>query len=72
MSLFVSATASNQSTAEWVRQVATALNAATARQSFPFQRLDAAPATPDEGQCYYDLTTHKARCWDGTAWNDLF
>lgn len=70
MSLFIPPTAANMP--EWVRKVATALNASTGRQAFPFERLAAAPSTPDEGQSYYDLTLHKARCWNGTAWNDLF
>jgi hypothetical protein len=32
----------------------------------------AAPASPVEGQTYYDATTHKLRSWNGTAWFDLF
>jgi hypothetical protein len=31
-------------------------------------RLAAAPLSPQEGQSYYDLTLHKNRTWDGTAW----
>ncbi len=31
-----------------------------------------APSTPEEGDIYYDSSTHKARCWNGTSWNDLW
>lgn len=34
--------------------------------------LDAAPATPDAGEVYYDNLTNKLRCYNGTTWNDLF
>lgn len=27
-----------------------------------------APASPTEGMCYWDDTTHKLTCWDGSAW----
>lgn len=27
-----------------------------------------APASPVEGQTYYDATAHKMKCWDGTTW----
>jgi hypothetical protein len=33
-------------------------------------RLVSAPLNPQEGQAYYDLTLHKNRTWDGTAWNN--
>lgn len=29
-----------------------------------------APTSPAESDSYYDLTLHKARTWDGTAWNN--
>ena len=32
----------------------------------------AAPAAPEEGTVYQDSTTHKLRCWNGSAWNDLW
>lgn len=38
----------------------------------PFQQLAAAPATPTEGQTYYDTVLHKARTWNGSSWNNLF
>ncbi len=31
-------------------------------------QYNAAPATPVEGQSYYDTTTHHAYTWDGAAW----
>lgn len=31
-----------------------------------------APGTPVEGMIYYDDTANKLKCWDGTAWNDLW
>jgi len=31
-----------------------------------------APASPLAGAIYYDSTTNKLRCWNGTSWNDLF
>ena len=33
--------------------------------------LATAPATPDEGEVYFDSTTKKLRVYDGTAWADL-
>ncbi len=30
------------------------------------------PATAGEGDIYYDKNTHKARCYDGSAWHDLW
>lgn len=32
----------------------------------------ATPASPAAGQVYYDSTTNKLRCYNGTTWNDLF
>jgi hypothetical protein len=29
-----------------------------------------APSSPTEGQSYYDLTLHKSRTWDGSAWQN--
>lgn len=37
---------------------------------FPSQ--NAAPSTPNPGETYFDTSTNKLRCWDGTTWNDLF
>lgn len=31
-----------------------------------------APASPSAGDLYFDSTTSKLRCYDGTAWNDCF
>jgi hypothetical protein len=31
-----------------------------------------APISPKEGAVYFDITTKKLRCWNGTTWNDLF
>ena len=45
----------------------TALEAATVKG---FEILAAAPGTPFEGQSYYDNVLHKARTWDGSAWQD--
>ena len=30
------------------------------------------PSTPAAGDVYYDSTTNKLRCYNGTIWNDLF
>jgi hypothetical protein len=32
----------------------------------------ATPATAAAGDVYYDSSTNKLRCYDGTNWNDLF
>jgi len=34
--------------------------------------LLSAPTPAAAGDVYYDATTNKLRCYDGTAWNDLF
>jgi hypothetical protein len=39
--------------------------------SVRFQPI-ATPGTAQAGDVYYDNTTNKLRCYDGTAWNDLF
>jgi len=31
-----------------------------------------APASPNEGDVYMDASTHKLRCYDGSAWQDLW
>lgn len=54
------------------REMATAINFLLNNGPYPFQRLSAAPASPKEGATYYDLTTHKAMVWDGSAWNALW
>lgn len=56
---------------DWGRRVSTAVNWLLGQQ-IPFERLSAAPASPVEGQGYYDTVTHKARVYDGTAWQDLW
>lgn len=59
---------------DWPRKVANAIrqlqNIVAAREAFPLQMLNAAPADPGEGQSYYDLTLHKVRTWDGSAWQN--
>jgi hypothetical protein len=35
-----------------------------------FESLAAAPASPTEGQQYFDTASKKVRLWDGTAWVD--
>jgi hypothetical protein len=57
---------------DWPRKTANAVNRLIKLRSHPFVQLAAAPASPTEGQTYYDLTTHKARTFDGTAWQNLF
>lgn len=54
---------------DWPRRVAQAINRLLLG-SQGFERRDSAPADPFEGRSYYDLTTHKARTWDGSAWQD--
>ncbi len=31
-----------------------------------------APASPVEGTCYWNSTTHKLVCWDGTLWQNAW
>jgi hypothetical protein len=40
--------------------------------SVRFIGLAADPASPVAGDVYYNSTTNKLRCFDGTIWNDLF
>lgn len=37
-----------------------------------FRPANSAPASPLTGTVYFDNTTSKLKCWDGSAWNDLF
>lgn len=56
---------------DWPRLVAQVVNRhSRALEGFPWPMLDAAPDNPTEGRTYYDLTTHKTRTYDGTAWQD--
>ena len=36
-----------------------------------FEQADA-PSSPSEGEMYFDLSSTKARMWDGSQWNDLW
>lgn len=56
--------------ADWMRMVARDLNPLT--QGYLFIQLDDAPASPTEGFVYYDRTLHKARCYDGTSWQNFW
>jgi hypothetical protein len=40
--------------------------------SVRFVSLASAPAGPAAGDVYYDSSTNKLRCYNGTSWNDLF
>jgi hypothetical protein len=42
------------------------------RGAINFQPKSAAPASPAEGDVYYDSVLQKLRCYNGTIWNDLF
>ena len=68
---------------EWIRKAALAINwllgplgrrvaALEAKAPLPFEPSATAPASPVEGQTYYDTATHKVRTYDGTAWQDHF
>lgn len=37
-----------------------------------FNPLSADPASPQAGDVYYNSTTNKLRCYNGSVWNDLF
>lgn len=37
-----------------------------------FVPLSAAPSTAEAGDVYYDSSTNKLRCYNGSTWNDLF
>lgn len=37
-----------------------------------FPNLGSAPGSPSAGQVYFDTGSAKLRCWDGSAWNDLW
>lgn len=62
--------------ADWPRLIANAVNRlivdGEARDVLPFQSFAADPASPIEGQAYYNTATHKARVFDGTIWRDLW
>lgn len=61
---------------DWPRKVANAVkqlqNVVAGREAFPFQALAADPATPGEGQTYFNTVSKKVRVWDGTTWTDLW
>lgn len=61
------------SRADWPRIVAQAVNAVQRIiDTGTAFRPRSEPANPVEGQIYYDDATHKLRCWDGSAWQNLF
>lgn len=37
-----------------------------------FQPVSGPPTSPRAGSVYYDSSTNKLRCYNGTSWNDLF
>lgn len=41
------------------------------REVVNFQPI-AEPSSPAEGDVYFDETSKKLRCYDGTTWNNLF
>jgi hypothetical protein len=59
---------------DWPRLVAQSANNSQKRlaalESAYLGVLAAAPASPVEGQTYYDSVLHKMRTWDGTAWQN--
>ncbi|WP_372732228.1 hypothetical protein [Novosphingobium sp.] len=64
---------------DWPRLAADAIKDtqnAIARQSIQISTLSlaltptTAPASPVEGETYYDSGTKKVRTWDGTAWQN--
>lgn len=61
---------------DWPRKIANAINrligVVDQRETLPLQMLAADPASPIEGQAYYNTVTHKARVYDGTIWRDLW
>lgn len=59
-----------KSVEDWQRIVATDLNPIL--NGYPFQRLDAAPASVDPSFTYYDTVLGKVRTWDGAAWQNHF
>ena len=66
------------STKDWPRKVKQAVEAVAkrvlaleTRETFTFTPTTE-PASPVEGLTYYDSGTNKLRCWNGSAWNDLW
>lgn len=66
------------STKDWPRKVKQAVEAVAkrvlsleTRETFTFAPTTE-PASPTAGMTYYDSGTNKLRCWDGSAWNDLW
>lgn len=55
---------------DWMRMVALKVNPML--QGYPFMSLDTDPGSPTAGFTYYNTTTNKLRCYDGSAWNNLF
>lgn len=51
-----------------VNQLQGVYNRTVDAPTIKFAPTATAPATPVEGECYWDSTTKKLTCYDGTAW----
>jgi hypothetical protein len=48
------------------------VNGSVSIETFAYLKPSTAPSILREGTVYYDSSSKKLRCWDGTTWNDLF
>jgi len=48
------------------------INSLTINQLLVAPKSASAPSSAVSGQIYYDTSTNKLRCYDGTSWNDLW
>lgn len=39
---------------------------------FVLPKSTSAPTSPVKGQVYFNTTTNKAQCYDGSSWNNLW